>query len=72
MAHKLTIYKLKTPIESEIVCDTCKRMETDCPLHGMTSSVDDEPLPGHMIACIYYQAAQNGNETLESNADTKR
>lgn len=41
--------------EKRILCETCLRYGTDCPLSGMSSSNSDEPLEGHMISCVSYQ-----------------
>lgn len=36
-----------------LICDSCKRLYGDCPLHGMTDGMD-YPLEGHMLACIHF------------------
>jgi len=35
------------------LCEDCKRYQVDCPLHGMTDTMEN-PLEGFMSTCIYY------------------
>lgn len=49
-----------------IICATCLLFHRNCPLAGMTNTVD-EPLEGYIVACIHYKPTNpftNGNTSL--------
>lgn len=36
------------------ICQTCSHYRKDCPFHGMTGCITDEPVEGNCIECIRY------------------
>lgn len=40
--------------EMEVICYECIHYNKDCPLHGITDTMD-KPLEGHMVQCNTYE-----------------